>query len=64
VDNDNWTGLSNKDSYSISKFRKRTGWVIDFRKNGTRKPEYCYSNIPDDKVEEEFFKTIRETTLN
>lgn len=64
VDNDNWTGLSNKDNYSINKFQKRTGWVIDFKKNGIRKTEYCYSNLPDDKVEEEFFKTIRETTLN
>lgn len=63
VDDDNWTGTSNKDTYSTTKYKKRTGWVIDFKKNGIRKNEYCFSAIPDDKVESEFFKAIKETAL-
>ncbi|WP_149243463.1 serine/threonine-protein kinase [Dyadobacter sp. 32] len=64
VDDDNWTGISNADIFTISKFKKRTGWVIDFKRNGIRKSDHCYTNLPDDKVEAEFFKTIRDTTLS
>lgn len=63
VDNDNWTGISNGDMYSINKFKKRTGWVIDFKKNGIRKNEHCFTNLPDGSVEAEFSKIIRDTTL-
>lgn len=63
VDNDNWTGNSNGDNFTLFKYKKRTGWVIDFKKNGTRKNEHCYTTLPDNKVEEEFFKTIRDTSL-
>ena len=64
VDDDNWIGHNNGINYSIHKFKKRTGWVIDFKKNGVRKTENCFINLPDNLVEIEFFKTIRETTLN
>lgn len=63
IDNDNWSGHSNGDNYSLNKYRKRTGWFIDFKKNGTRRNEHCYANLPDDKVDEMFYKTIKETTL-
>ncbi len=64
VDADNWTGANNGDTYSLCKHKKRTGWVIDYKKNGIRRTEYCCVNLPDDKVEEEFYKIIRETTLS
>lgn len=63
VDDDNWTGHHNKEIYTLHKYRKRTGWVIDFKKNGKRKNEYCYLNLPDDKIENEFFKIITDTNL-
>ena len=63
VDDDNWTGNSNGVNFTLFKYKKRTGWVIDFKKNGTRKNEHCFTNLPDNKVEEEFFKTIRDTSL-
>lgn len=63
IDDDNWTGNNNGETYTITKFKKRTGWVIDFKKNGIRRNEHCFVTLPDDKVEIEFFKTIRETTL-
>jgi serine/threonine-protein kinase len=63
LDNDNWTGNSNGDFYELTKERKRSGWIIDFKKNGIRRTEYCCKNTPDDKVENEFYETIRKTTL-
>lgn len=63
VDDDNWTGHNNKEIYTLNKYKKRTGWVIDFKKNGIRKNEYCCVNLPNDRVEGEFFKIIRDTNV-
>jgi len=63
LDNDNWTGHSSNDTYTLNKYKKRTGWVIDFKKNNTRRNEHCFVNLPDDKVDIEFFKIIKETNL-
>ena len=63
VDNDNWTGRNNGDTFTLNKHRKRTGWVIDFKKNGIRKNEHCFANLPDDRVDKEFYDIIKSTTL-
>ncbi|MCD9019948.1 serine/threonine-protein kinase [Parachryseolinea silvisoli] len=63
IDSDNWTGNNNGDTFSLSKYKKRGGWAIDYKKNGVRKNSYCYVNLPDDQVEIEFFKVIRDTTI-
>jgi len=63
IDNDNWIGYNSNIKYSISKFRKKNGWTIDLKKNGIRRTEYCCVNVPDDEVENEFYKIIRDTTL-
>lgn len=63
IDNDNWSGHSKGDLYSIRKYKKRTGWFIEFKKNGTRRTERCYTNLPEDKIEEIFYNTIKATTL-
>ncbi len=63
IDNDNWTGHNNGDTYTLTKYRKKTGWVIDFKKNGTRRNEHCSTNVPDGEVENEFYKIIKDTTL-
>lgn len=63
IDKDNWTGNNKGDSFTLTKYKKRTGWVIDFKKNDIRRTENCISNIPDDEVEEEFFKIIKDTNL-
>ena len=64
IDEDNWTGHNNGDTFSLNRFKKRNGWVIDFKKNGIRNTKYCCSNLPDDKLDDEFYKTIRDTTLH
>jgi len=63
IDDNNWAGDNNGDQFTLEKFKKRTGWVIDFKRNGIRRNGHCYSNLSDDKVNIEFFKVIRETTL-
>lgn len=63
LDNDNWTGHNNGNTFTLNKYKKRTGWVIDFKKNGIRRNEHCFANLPDDKVEAEFFKIIKDTNL-
>lgn len=63
IDSDNWIGSTKKNKYEISKVEKRKGWTIDFIKNGKRKTEFCYKNVPNDKVEDEFYSVINESTL-
>lgn len=60
---DLWTGSCESDNYEIIKYKKRTGWVIDFRKNGTRRSEHCCTNMSDSDVEKQFFEIIRETSI-
>ncbi len=64
IDDDNWIGNFKNEIYTLNKLRKKTGWIIDFKKNKIRKTEYCCVNVPDDKVDEEFYKIIRNTTIN
>jgi eukaryotic-like serine/threonine-protein kinase len=63
VDDNTWTGNDGNDSFEIIKYRKRTGWFIDLKKNGIKRTQYCMSQVPDMIVEHEFFKVIKETTL-
>jgi serine/threonine protein kinase len=60
LDNKQWVGISlTEDSYEIIKDRKRTGWMIDLKKNGRRQRDNCLKNIPDNEVDNEFFNLIR-----
>lgn len=63
IDDDNWTGHNGKDTFTLTKKKKRTGWVIDFKKNGIRKNEHCFTTLTDLNVESEFFNILRCTTL-
>jgi serine/threonine-protein kinase len=63
IDDDTWTGLNANNTFDITKHRRRSGWTIDFKKNGTRKTEYCCKDVPDLDVNDVFFQTIRNTSL-
>lgn len=63
IDDDNWTGKNGNDTYTITKYRKKNGWFIDFKKNGIRKNEHCCANVPETIVESEFFDILKRTTL-
>jgi len=64
VDDDLWSGQHNGDQFELSKIRKRSGWTIDFKKNNIRRTSNCLKSISDLEVDKEFFKILRETTLN
>jgi serine/threonine protein kinase len=64
IDDDNWTGQNGSDTFTLNKYKKRTGWFIDFKRNGIRKNQNCCTQVPDDKVNSEFFNIIRQTTMS
>lgn len=63
VDKDNWVGIGGKDNYQLIREKKRKGWVIDFKKNGVRRTEFCSKNVPDNLVDDEYFEVMRNTSL-
>jgi serine/threonine protein kinase len=63
LDDDNWTGHNNGDTFTLNKYRKRTGWIIDYKKNNIRKNENCFVNLNDSKVDSEFFNIIKNTNI-
>lgn len=64
VSNSTWEGKFKNDKYELNLYNKRTGYFIDFKRNGRKDNNYCCANIVDeDLAKKEFFKIIRDTTL-
>lgn len=63
IESDLWIGKNDKGEFELSKMRKRTGWVIDFKKSGRRDSRHCFTKVADDLVEDTFFGKIRDTSL-
>ena len=63
VDDNTWVGQENGNDYELTKVKKRNGWTIDFKRNGRRENQFCQKGTPDNIVNDEFYKVIRETTL-
>ncbi|WP_316827836.1 serine/threonine-protein kinase [Pedobacter miscanthi] len=64
LDADNWKGCHLSDVYEVSIHEKRSGFVIDFKRNGRKDNSRCYSQIPSESTAREFFYgLIRDTTL-
>ncbi|PKA82353.1 serine/threonine-protein kinase [Ulvibacter sp. MAR_2010_11] len=60
----NWKGKCGNDQYELKRYNKRTGFFIDFFKNGRKDNNHCCSRIPDESTaKKEFFKIIQETTM-
>ncbi|MGE0020014.1 MAG: serine/threonine-protein kinase [Draconibacterium sp.] len=65
VDNDNWKGQYKNETFEINLFYKRTGYVIDFKRNGRKMNNKCCVAIPTEEMaRDEFFKIIRETSIS
>lgn len=65
VDSDNWKGKCKDEIFEISLYLKRTGYFIDFRRNGRKVNNRCYGYIDTiENAKQEFFKAIRETTID
>lgn len=64
IDKDSWKGNLGKETFELNLYSKRTGYFIDFKRNGRKVNDKCCEQIADETIaREEFFKTIRETTI-
>ena len=64
IDTDNWTGRFQNETFELNIYSKRTGYFIDFKRNGRKIKNKCCANIDtEDIARKEFFKIIRETTI-
>lgn len=64
VSDGHWKGKFANDNYELKRYKKQTGYFIDFTKNGRKNNKYCCSKILDETVaKKEFFRIIQETTL-
>jgi len=65
IDNDKWEGIFKGEKYELNLFSKRTGFFIDFKRNGRKINHRCCAGIEtEEKARQSFFKIIRETTIN
>lgn len=64
IANGHWKGKCGADNYELRLYCKRTGYFIDFTKNGRKDNNYCCTQIDSEpKALKEFFKIIQETTM-
>jgi serine/threonine protein kinase len=65
IDQGNWTGTLNSQSFTLQLIEnKRSGYAIEFKRNGRKVQDYCYPNIADESIAiMEFYETISYTTL-
>jgi eukaryotic-like serine/threonine-protein kinase len=65
IDNDNWQGTLKNETFELKLYSKRTGYFIDFKRSGRRISNRCHTGIDtEEAARQEFFKIIRETTIN
>lgn len=65
IDKNNWEGRFKNEKFEINLYSKRTGYFIDFKRNGRKVNNKCFVGIDIEKnARKEFFKIIRETTIN
>ncbi len=64
TDINNWKGRLRDEIFELNLYSKRTGYFIDFKRNGRKVNSKCCANIDtEDNARNEFFKIIRETTI-
>lgn len=65
IDNNNWEGQYENETFELNLFSKRTGFFIDFKRNGRKVNNKCCIGIPTEEVaRQKFFEIIRETTIS
>lgn len=65
IDNDNWEGRYRNETFELNLYSKRTGYFIDFKRNGRKINNKCCAGIDtEDNARQEFFKIIRKTTIS
>ena len=54
-----WVGAAlNGDKFEIEKIHKRSGWTIDYKRNGRRLKDSCVKDLSNEEADEEFFRII------
>jgi len=62
LDQDTWVGVGLRgDKYEIKRTRKRTGGVIDYKRNSRRVSHLCANNLSVEELHHQFYKTICES---
>lgn len=65
IDNDNWKGIYKDETFELNLYSKRTGYFIDFKRNGRKITNKCCVGVSTEHIaRQEFFKIIKETTIN
>lgn len=65
VHEDKYTGLYMGNTFEIELYHKRTGYCIDFTRNGRKDNTRSYSRIPTlDLAKHQFYQIIQETTIS
>ena len=64
IDRDNWTGILGNETFELNFYLKKTGYFIDFKRNGRKVSDKCCEQIANETIaREEFFNIIRQTTI-
>lgn len=64
IDDLQWRGESTNSEFSLSRVLKRSGWEIDFKRNGRRDSNFCSSKMTEEQCNEEFIRIVNSTTLS
>lgn len=65
IDNYNWKGSLRNEMFELNLYSKRTGYFIDFKRNGRKINNKCCARIDtENNARKEFFNIIRETTIS
>lgn len=65
IEENHWEGIFKGIQYSIELYQKKKTFSIDFKRNRRKIKEKCCEGIKDlDTASHEFFKIIKETTIN
>lgn len=58
IDYLHWEGIEGEDSYSLMAASNRSGWKVDFLKNGRRKSDHCVSRLPNNWEAEKYIHSL------
>jgi len=59
-----WEGRQREDQYRLVAMPKRSGWCVDFTRNGRRQTKLCQSGIPDKCNAEDYIcRRLAETSI-
>jgi serine/threonine protein kinase len=65
LDNDNWNGNLGQDKFELNLSSKRTGYFIEFKRNGRKIKNKCSEKVSDETTARQlFYEIIKTTTIS